>query len=80
MKFSPLSRAPFQLLPVPAEYWWYVSMEFGFGFSEHDHEKNGILVFVDPFIQIVHLAAKSESITAQGCIHVLIDTIFRLTG
>ena len=55
-------------------------MHFFFGFPEDDHESNGILVFVDRFSKMVHLAAVSESITAQGCAHVFIDTIFRLHG
>ena len=41
---------------------------------------NGVLVFVDRFIKMVHLAAVKESISAQGCARVFIDTVFRLHG
>ena len=55
-------------------------MDFVFGFPEDAHKNNGILVFVDRFSKMVHLAAVPESITAQGCACFFIDTIFRLHG
>ena len=55
-------------------------MDFVFGFLDDDHRKNGILVFVGRFSKMVHLAAVPESITAQVCARVFIDTIFRLQG
>ena len=80
VKPSPSSRAPLQPLPVPTECWQSVSMDFVFGFPEDDHKNNGILVFVDRFSKMVHLAAVPESIKAQGCARVFIDTVFRLHG
>ena len=47
-------------------------------FPEDDLKNNGILVFVEGFRKMLHLAAVNESITAQGCACVYIDTIFRL--
>ena len=55
-------------------------MDFVFGFLDDDHRKDGILVFVGRFSKMVHLAAVPESITAQVCARVFIDTIFRLQG
>ena len=55
-------------------------MDFVFGFPEDAHKNNGILVFVDRFSKMVHLAAVHESISAQGCARVLIITVFRLHG
>ena len=80
VKPSPSSRAPLQPLPIPTECWQSVSMDFVFGFLEDAHKKNGILVVVDRFSKMVHLAAVRESITAQGCTRVVIDTVFRLYG
>ena len=53
-------------------------MDFFFGFPKDAHGNNGILVFVDRFSKMVHLVAVPESITAEGCARVFIDTIFRL--
>ena len=53
-------------------------MDFVFGSPEVDHNNNGILVFVDRFSKMVHLAAVPESITAPGCARVFIDTVFKL--
>ena len=55
-------------------------MDFVFGFPKHDRKNTGIRVLVDRFSKMVHLAAVPESITAQGCARVFIDTIFRLHG
>ena len=51
-----------------------------FGFPGDAHKNNGILVFVDRFSKMVHLAAVQESIPAHGCARVFIDTVFRLHG
>ena len=55
-------------------------MHFIFEFSADVHKNNRILVFIDLFSKIIHLASVWESITAQGCASVFIDTIFRLRG
>ena len=55
-------------------------MDFVFGFPEDAHKNNVILVFVDRFSKMVHLAAVNESISAHGCARVFIDTVFRLHG
>ena len=77
---QPSSRAPLQLLPVPAECWQSVSMNFVFSLPGDVRKNNGILVFVDRFSKMIHLAAVPESIPAHGCARVFIDTIFRLHG
>ena len=55
-------------------------MDFVFGFPKDAHGNNGILVFVDRFSKMVHLVAVPESITAEGCARVFVDTTFRLHG
>ena len=52
--------------------------DFVFGFPEDNHKNNDILVFVDSFSKMVYLAAVPESITAQGCARVFIETKFWL--
>ena len=55
-------------------------MDFVFVFHEDAHKTNVILVFVDRFSKMVHLAAVNESVSAHGCARVFIDTVFRLHG
>ena len=55
-------------------------MDFVYGFPEDNHKNIGIIVFVDRFSKMVHLSALTESITAQECADVFIDTIFGLHG
>uniref|UniRef100_A0AAV1TA64 Integrase catalytic domain-containing protein n=1 Tax=Peronospora matthiolae TaxID=2874970 RepID=A0AAV1TA64_9STRA len=80
VKSSPSLRAPLQPLPVPAECWESISMDFVFGLPKDARGNTGILVFVDRFSKMVHLVAVPETITASGCACVFIDTIFRLHG
>ena len=80
VKSGPSLRAPLQPLPIPAECWESVSMDFVFGFPADPHKNTGILVFVDRFSKMVHLVAVPESINASACARVFIDTIFRLHG
>ena len=55
-------------------------MDFVFDFPEDAHKNNVILVFVDRFSKMVHLAAVNESISAHGCARVFIDKVFQLHG
>uniref|UniRef100_A0AAV1UGY7 Integrase catalytic domain-containing protein n=1 Tax=Peronospora matthiolae TaxID=2874970 RepID=A0AAV1UGY7_9STRA len=80
VKPSPSSRAHLQPLPIPAEWWQSVSMDFIFRFPKNVHKNTGILVFVDRFSKMVHLVAVPESIKARVCARGFIDTIFRLHG
>jgi hypothetical protein len=80
VKPAPSLRAPLQSLPVPTECWESVSMDFIFGLPEDDNKNNGILVLVDRFSKMVHLVAVPETITAEGCARVFVDTVFRLHG
>uniref|UniRef100_A0AAV1T6K9 Integrase catalytic domain-containing protein n=1 Tax=Peronospora matthiolae TaxID=2874970 RepID=A0AAV1T6K9_9STRA len=80
VKSSPSLRAPLQPLPVLAECWESISMDFVLGLPKDARGNTGILAFVDRFSKMVHLVAVPESITASGCACVFIDTIFRLHG
>ena len=74
------SCAPLQTLSVPAGCWQSVSIIFSFGFPKYFHKNTGILKFVDRFTKMVHLATIPESITAQCCARIFIDTLFQLCG
>ena len=80
VKSGPSLRAPLQPLPIPAEFWESVSLDFVFGFPADPHKNAGILVFVDLFSRMVYLVAVPESINASACARVFIETIFRLHG
>jgi hypothetical protein len=80
VKPAPSLRALLQSLPVSTECWESVSMDFIFGLPEDDNKNNGILVLVDRFSKLVHLVGVPETITAEGCARVFVDTVFRLTG
>ena len=80
VKSSPGLHAPLHSLPVPTECWESVSMDFIFGFPKDEQGNDGILVFVDRFSKMVHLAAVPETITAEGSARVFVDTVFRLHG
>ena len=55
-------------------------MDFVFEFPEDDHKNNGILVFVDRFSEMVHLAAVPESITAHAVLVSFSTRYFDSTG
>ena len=78
MKSDPSLRAPLQPLPIAAEFWESVSLDFVFGFPADPHKNAGILVFVDLFSKMVYLVAVPESINASACARVFVDTICRL--
>jgi transposase InsO family protein len=79
VKPSSSSQAPLHSLPVPQDCWNSVSMDFLFGLPEVNG-KSGILVFVDRFSKMVHLAAVSKHVSAvQSAFHFM-DSVFRLHG
>lgn len=72
--------APLHSLPVPAECWQSVSMDFVFGLPQDPQGRDGILVFVDRFSKMVHLVAVAETISAAGSAKVFVESVFRLHG
>ncbi|KAF1327712.1 reverse transcriptase, partial [Globisporangium splendens] len=60
--------------------WKSVSMDFIFGLPRDKHGRNGILVFVDRFSKMVHLAPVSDKISAEKTAKVFVDVVFRLHG
>ncbi|KAF1313538.1 reverse transcriptase, partial [Globisporangium splendens] len=80
VKPSGSTQAPLRSLPVPQDSWKSVSMDFIFGLPRDKHGRNGILVFVDRFSKMVHLAPVSDKISAEMTAKVFVDVVFRLHG
>ncbi|KAF1326177.1 Pol protein, partial [Globisporangium splendens] len=80
VKPSGSTQAPLRSLAVPSDSWKSVSMDFIFGLPRDTHGRSGILVFVDRFSKIVHLAPVSDKISAEKTAKVFVDVVFRLHG
>ncbi|KAF1334018.1 reverse transcriptase, partial [Globisporangium splendens] len=80
VKPSGSTQAPLRSLAVPSDSWKSVSMDFIFGLPRDTRGRNGILVFVDRFSKMVHLAPVSDKISAEKTAKVFVDVVFRLHG
>ncbi|KAF1314408.1 reverse transcriptase, partial [Globisporangium splendens] len=80
VKPSGSTQAPLRSLAVPSDSWKSVSMDFIFGLPRDTHGRNGILVLVDRFSKMVHLAPVSDKISAEKTAKVFVDVVFRLHG
>jgi len=80
VKPSQTGSAPLQSLPVPADCWQSVSLDFIFGLPKDTQNRTGILVFVCRLSKMIHLVPVKESVTAKQCARIFMDTIFRLHG
>jgi hypothetical protein len=67
-------------LPVPTQPWESVSMDFITELPETSKGHNTMLVVVDRFSKMVHLAPCHSSLTASQAADLLIDLIFKLHG
>ncbi|KAJ8576683.1 hypothetical protein ON010_g2528 [Phytophthora cinnamomi] len=52
-----VAQAPLQSLPTPSECWKSMSLDFIFGLPPDSGGNTGVVVFVDRFSKMVHLAA-----------------------
>ncbi|KAE9083768.1 hypothetical protein PF007_g21775 [Phytophthora fragariae] len=80
VKPAPFSQAPLQSLPTPSECWQSISMDFVFGLPPHNERRTGIVVFVDRFSKMVHLAAVPAEVTAKQTARRFVDMVFRHHG
>ncbi|OWZ01817.1 Retroelement [Phytophthora megakarya] len=71
---------PLQPLPTPSECWKSVSMEFVFGIPRDSRRKTGIVVFVDRFSKMVHLAAVAAEVTSVQTARLFVDMVFKHHG
>ncbi|KAG3059276.1 hypothetical protein PC121_g14023 [Phytophthora cactorum] len=80
VKPAPSRQAPLRPLPVARGAWDLVSMDFVFGLPRDVQGRPDILVFVDRFSKMVHLAPVAASITATHTAAIFVDTVYRHHG
>ncbi|POM62499.1 Inositol-3-phosphate synthase [Phytophthora palmivora] len=77
MKPSGYASAPQLILPVPADCWKSMSLDFVFGLPADDKGNTGILVFVCRLSKMVHLAPVRDKVTGKQATQLLLDSVFR---
>jgi hypothetical protein len=77
VKPAPSSQAPLRPLPVAADAWTSVSMDFIFGLPADAHDRTGVLLFVDRFSKMVHLTPVHATVTAEESAAIFVDIAFR---
>ncbi|GMF43598.1 unnamed protein product [Phytophthora fragariaefolia] len=80
VKPSQSKQAPLRPLPDVADPWSSVSMDFVFGLPRDAQGRTGIVVFVDRFSKMVHLAPVAATITAQQTAAIFLDIVYRHHG
>ncbi|GMG15543.1 unnamed protein product [Phytophthora fragariaefolia] len=70
-------QAPLRPLPIATSAWRSISMEFIFGLPRDAQDRTGILVFVDRFSKMVHLAPVAAVVTADGTAELFLALVFR---
>jgi hypothetical protein len=74
------NRAPLASLPVPADLWRSVSMDFFFHLPPDAAGHTGVLVFVCRLSKMVHLVPVPETIDGEGTARLFIEHVFRHHG
>ncbi|POM67394.1 Pol protein, partial [Phytophthora palmivora] len=77
VKPSGHASAPLQSLPVPADCWKSMSLDFVFA---DDKGNTGILVFVCRLSKMVHLAPVRDKVTGKQAAQLFLDSVFRYHG
>ncbi|POM63219.1 Pol protein, partial [Phytophthora palmivora] len=80
VKPSGHASAPLQSLPVPADCWKSMSLDFVFGLPAYDKGNTGILVFVSRLSKMVHLAPVRDKVTGKQAAQLFLDSVFRYHG
>ncbi|POM57344.1 Pol protein [Phytophthora palmivora] len=80
VKPSGHASAPLQSLPVPADCWKSMSLDFVFGLPADDKGNIGILVFVCRLSKMVHLAPVRDKVTGKQAAQLFLDSVFRYHG
>ncbi|POM69483.1 Reverse transcriptase [Phytophthora palmivora] len=78
MKVKPSGHisAPLQSLPVPADCWKSMSLDFVFGLPADDKGNTGILAFVCRLSKMVHLAPVRDKVTGKQAAQLFLDSVF----
>ncbi|KAG2776602.1 hypothetical protein Pcac1_g12952 [Phytophthora cactorum] len=80
VKPAAFSQAPLQSLPTPSECWQSISMVFVFGLPPVSKRRAGVVVFVDRFSKMVHLAAVLAEVTVVQTARLFVDMVFKHHG
>ncbi|KAG4046128.1 hypothetical protein PC123_g18487 [Phytophthora cactorum] len=80
VKPAAFSQAPLQSLPTPSECWQSISMDFVFGIPPDSNRRTGVVVFVDRFSKMVHLAAVLAEVTAVQTARLFVGMVFKHHG
>ncbi|POM80813.1 Putative retroelement [Phytophthora palmivora] len=80
VKPSGHASAPLQSLPVRANCWKSMSLEFVFGLPADDKDNIGILVFVCRLSKMVHLAPVRDKVTGKQVAQLFLDSVFHYHG
>ncbi|GMF51391.1 unnamed protein product [Phytophthora fragariaefolia] len=67
-------------LPIATSAWRSIRMDFIFGLPRDAQGRIGILVFVDRFSKMVHLAPVAAEVTADESAELFLDLVFRHHG
>ncbi|KAE9226727.1 hypothetical protein PF005_g5022 [Phytophthora fragariae] len=73
-------QAPLRPLPIATSACRSVSMDFIFGLPRDAEGRTGVLVFVDRFSKMVHLAPVAAEVTADESAELFLDLVFRHHG
>ncbi|POM64321.1 LOW QUALITY PROTEIN: Putative retroelement [Phytophthora palmivora] len=80
VKVSGHASVPLQNLPVPADCWKSMRLDFVFGMPADDKGNTGILGFVCRLSKMVHLAPVCEKVTGKQAAQLFLDSVFRYHG
>ncbi|OWZ06716.1 Retrovirus Polyprotein, partial [Phytophthora megakarya] len=80
VKPAPHSQDPLQPLPAPSECWESVSMDFVLGLPRDSRRKAGIVVFVECFSKMMHLAAVAAEMTSVQTARLFVDMVLKHHG
>ncbi|POM66329.1 Pol protein [Phytophthora palmivora] len=80
VKPSGHASAPLQSLPVPADCWKSMSLDFVFGLPADDRGNTGILVFVCRLSKMHHLAPVRDKVTGKQAAQLFLDSVFCYHG
>ncbi|ETP37524.1 hypothetical protein F442_14668 [Phytophthora nicotianae P10297] len=68
------------ILPVPADCWKSMSLDFIFGLPADGHGNTGTVVFVCRLSKMVHLAPVPVTVTGEQTARLFVDGVFRYHG
>ncbi|POM79316.1 Inositol-3-phosphate synthase [Phytophthora palmivora] len=75
VKPSGHDSAPLQSLPVPADCWKSMSLDFVFGLPADDKGNTGILAFVCRLSKMVHLAPVRDKVTGKQAAQLFLERV-----